>query len=125
MSARILTLGLALLLAGGATAEAHAFLRTATPPVGATVTAPPTEVAITFTEGVEPKFSTIEVRDSGGARVDRGDPHNPQGVQTRLIVSLGALKPGVYSVNWSAISVDTHHTEGKFTFTVAPPGTAP
>ena len=35
----------------------------------------PSEVAIEFTEGVEPKFSAIEVHDSQGTRVDNGDTH--------------------------------------------------
>ena len=30
------------------------------------------------------------------------------------------LPPGVYTVNWHAVSVDTHHTQGSFNFTVAP-----
>jgi methionine-rich copper-binding protein CopC len=108
----------AFVCAFAATAHAHAFLKTASPAVGSTVAVPPTEVAITFTEGVEPKFSTIEVRDATGDRVDRADPHNAPGGKTRLIVSLNPLKPGAYAVSWSAISVDTHHTEGKFTFSV-------
>jgi methionine-rich copper-binding protein CopC len=120
MRSPILIFSFVLLLVGSVAAEAHAFLKTASPPVGGTVSTAPTEVAINFTEGVEPKFSAIEVRDDAGARVDRADPHNGPGGKTRLIVSIGALKPGSYAVSWSAVSVDTHHTEGKFTFTVAP-----
>jgi methionine-rich copper-binding protein CopC len=30
------------------------------------------------------------------------------------------LGPGVYDVNWHAVSVDTHHTQGSFSFTVQP-----
>jgi hypothetical protein len=30
------------------------------------------------------------------------------------------LMPGVYQVHWHVISVDTHRTEGNFSFTVAP-----
>jgi len=121
MNTRVMSLvALGLLLAGPGIADAHALLRTASPPVGGTVHAAPSEVAITFSEGVEPRFSTIEVRDEGGARVDKADPHNAAGGQTRLVVDLQPLKPGRYAVSWSAISVDTHHTEGKFTFTVAP-----
>jgi hypothetical protein len=31
-----------------------------------------------------------------------------------------ALKPGVYTVTWHVVSVDTHKTQGSFNFTVAP-----
>ncbi len=120
----IFLLGIALLLGSGGAADAHAMLRSASPPVGGTVAAIPTEVAITFSEGVEPTFSTIEVRDASAARVDRADPHNGPDGRTRLIVSLLPLKPGTYNVSWSAISVDTHHTQGRFTFTVAGAGGA-
>jgi hypothetical protein len=38
-----------------------------------------------------------------------------------LIVKVGkTLPPGVYTVNWRAVSVDTHHTQGDFQFTVTP-----
>jgi methionine-rich copper-binding protein CopC len=121
MNLRILLLAPGLLFCGLGSASAHALLRTASPAVGSTVTTPPATVSITFSEGVEPQFSTIEVRDEAGARVDKADPHNGPGGQTRLLVDLQPLKPGRYAVSWSAISVDTHHTEGKFNFTVAAP----
>jgi copper resistance protein C len=100
-------------------ASAHAFLQTATPAVGSTVQAPPGEVVITFTEGVEPRFSTIAVQDSSGARVDAGSPHQAGGAK-RLAVGLKPLQPGLYKVTWHATSVDTHKTQGSFTFTVKP-----
>jgi len=34
-------------------------------------------------------------------------------------VSLPKLDPGRYKVTWRALSVDTHVTEGDFTFEVA------
>ena len=40
---------------------AHAFLERASPPVGSEVTVSPPELSITFTEGVEPLFSTISL----------------------------------------------------------------
>ena len=98
-------------------AEAHAFLRTARPAVGSTVATAPREVVIDFTEGVEPAFSAIAVTDGAGRRVDTGDPHR-DGAPDRLAVALKTLAPGTYTVAWHATSVDTHRTEGRFTFTV-------
>ncbi len=98
---------------------AHAHLVTATPAAGAT-TAAPTEVAISYTEGLEPKFSTIEVTSATGARVDKADLHIVGGNAKNVAVSLQPLPPGTYKVEWHATSVDTHKTEGSFSFTVAP-----
>lgn len=98
-------------------ASAHAFLKAATPAVGATVQAAPAQVVIDFTEGVEPGFSTITVQDAGGTRMDTGAVHLAGG-QAHLAIGLKPLPPGAYTVIWHAISTDTHKTEGRYTFTV-------
>ena len=101
-------------------AFAHAFLQRASPPVGSELPASPSAVTITYTEGVEPDFSTIEVDDAHGTRVDKADPHLLGGEQTKLTVSLPQLPPGEYTVIWHVTSVDTHKTEGRFRFSVTP-----
>ena len=36
-----------------------------------------------------------------------------------MVVKIGRkLAPGTYTVKWRAVSVDTHHTQGDFDFTV-------
>ncbi len=112
-------LALAGLLLGPEPAAAHAFLRHASPAVGSAVHPAPTEVAIEFTEGVEPRFSSIVVQDAAGVRVDRGAAHLAGG-EARLAVALGPLTPGSYSVTWHAVATDTHKTQGRFGFTVKP-----
>jgi copper resistance protein C len=74
-------------------AHAHAFLDHAEPRVGNTVKGQPRTVALWFTQNLESAFSTIEVK---------------------------ALPAGTYTVKWHVLSVDTHTTEGNFTFHVAP-----
>ena len=108
--------GLAL---GAGPASAHAFLKTASPAVGSTVQQPPAEVVIDFTEGVEPQFSTITVQDASGADVETGGVHLRDG-DTHLAVGLKPLQAGTYNVVWHATAVDTHKTEGNYTFTVRP-----
>lgn len=100
-------------------AFAHAFLSSASPAVGSTVAAP-TELDCNFTEALEPAFSSVEVQDASGRRVDAGNMHLAPGDAKRMVVGLSHLPPGVYTVTWHAVSVDTHHTEGHFSFTVAP-----
>jgi len=101
-------------------AHAHAHLRSAAPAVDGTVQASPPEVAITYTEGVEPRFSTIEVQDPAGRRVDKGNAHTAPGDNKVFSVGLPQLAPGTYTVTWHVTAVDTHKTEGKFQFTVKP-----
>lgn len=100
-------------------ARAHAFLRSATPAVGSTIRAAPPEVALSFTESVEPAFSDIVVADAHGARVDRGAVRLA-GNGAGLAIGLQPLAPGRYVVTWHVTSTDTHHTQGRFGFTVAP-----
>jgi copper resistance protein C len=112
------TLGLSFALAAPA-ALAHALLDHAMPPVGGTVTTAPAEVAITFSETVEPAFSGITVEDAAGKRVDTGKAHIVSGDARRLAVGLKPVPAGTYTVTWHATSTDTHRTQGHFSFTVA------
>ena len=99
-------------------AQAHAFLDHASPAVGRSVPASPPTVTIWFTQELEPAFSSIEVQDQSGARVDAGDAKVDPKDATILRVSVKPLSPGKYKVFWRVVSVDTHPTEGTFTFTV-------
>jgi copper resistance protein C len=98
-------------------AHAHAFLDHAEPRVGSTTPAAPKEVALFFSQNLEPAFSTIEVSDANGARVDLG---KPKVSATTMRVGVKPLPPGTYRVRWQVLSVDTHTTEGSFTFQVGP-----
>ena len=101
------------------TAFAHAQLEKATPPVGGTV-ASASEIRLEFSEGVEPKFSKVSVTGPGGA-VPLGAAKTESGNQAVLIVPIAKpLSAGAYKVHWQAVSVDTHHTQGTFEFTVKP-----
>jgi len=91
MRLRILILSLLSMAFGNVAAHAHAFLDHASPLVGSTVTGP------------------------NGARVDAG---KPQISGNTMHVGLKAAGPGTYHVRWHALSVDTHKTEGSFTFSV-------
>jgi methionine-rich copper-binding protein CopC len=98
-------------------ATAHAFLDHAEPRVGNKVAAPPREVTLWFTQKLEPAFSSITVTDSAGTRVDTGKARVSG---SQMSVSLRAGGNGTYHVNWRVLSVDTHTTEGNFTFQVGP-----
>jgi copper resistance protein C len=105
---------------GGSPAAAHAFLDRADPGVGSTLAAAPAQVQIWFTEALEPSFSTITVTDAHGSDVGQGKATVDAANAKLLELGLKSLTPGTYRVKWRVISVDTHPTEGDFTFAVKP-----
>ena len=115
MRTRIFVLSLLLLGLGGGGAHAHAMLSSASPPVGGLGSAAPRQVTLSFTQGLEPAFSSVQVTDSKGARVDSG---KAQVSGSTMSVGLKSLAPGIYKVHWRALSVDTHTTQGSFSFHV-------
>lgn len=105
-------------LAAAAPAAAHAFLDHADPRVGSTVTQAPGSIRLWFTEALEPAFSRVHVLDASGKAVDANDAHVDASDPTLLTVTLPALAPGTYRVQWRVVSVDTHVTEGDYTFEI-------
>ena len=99
-------------------ASAHAFLDRAVPAVGSTLQDAPRSVRLVFSEPLVPAFSRVHVEDAAGRTVDAGDGHVDASDKTVLTVSVPSLAPGEYRVRWRVVSVDTHVTEGDFTFTV-------
>jgi len=77
----------------------------------------PKKVALSFSEALEPAFSSITVMDAGEHDVTAA-PSSASG--TKMEVALRPLRAGRYRVTWRALSVDTHRTQGAFSFTVAP-----
>jgi copper resistance protein C len=104
---------LLLLVTGQATA--HAMLDHAEPRVGNKVATPPGQVTLWFTQKLEQAFSTITVTNAAGQRVDSGKTRVSG---SQMSVSLRPGGAGTYHVNWHVLSVDTHTTEGNFTFQV-------
>jgi copper resistance protein C len=105
---------LLLLLAMGE-ASAHAMLDHAEPRVGNKVATAPREVTLWFTQKLEAAFSTITVTDPSGQRVDSGKTRVSG---NQMSVSLRGGGAGTYRVTWRVLSVDTHTTDGSFTFQV-------
>ena len=72
-------------------------------------------MTLTFTQNLEPAFSSVEVTDASGTRVDQGKATISGNT---MQIGLKALGAGTYRVRWHALSVDTHTTEGSFAFHV-------
>jgi hypothetical protein len=107
-------------LAMATIASAHAFVDHAEPRVGSSGAAP-SEVRIWFTQQPEPALSKIQIFDAAGKEVDKQDTHADASDKKQLIVSVPPLSAGTYKVVWKVLSVDTHHTNGDFKFTVRVP----
>ena len=118
MRALLVLIALLVAAAAGSTAHAHAFLDHASPLVGSTVQTAPHEVVLTFTQNLEAAFSTVEVTDANGGRVDQGKASVSGNTMRIGLKTIGA---GSYKVNWHALSVDTHTTQGGFSFHVGSP----
>ena len=115
MLATVYAIALANLTASVGAALAHAALHHTSPPAGSTLPTAPTEVSLWFTDNLEGAFSSVEVTDSGGGRVDHG---KAEVSGNAMRVGIKALSPGSYHVHWRAVSVDTHKSEGDFTFKI-------
>jgi methionine-rich copper-binding protein CopC len=101
-------------------AGAHAFLDRAEPRAGSTLKASPPRVRLWFTGALEPAYSRVHVVNAAGERVDAGDSQVDAANRAVLTVSLPALAAGTYKVVWRILSVDTHVSEGDFSFRVTP-----
>ena len=98
------------------TALAHPAYKASDPPSGASVSAPPGELWVEFTETIE--GGKLEVFDQCGAQVDNGDSTQNL-TNDRITVTLSASMQGTYRVDWSVLGSDGHPTRGSFTFSAS------
>src|SRR5439155_14125861 len=107
-------------------ASAHALLKTSEPADGSQLQKSPSAVLLTFTEDPDPALSIVHVIDSNANDVEKGKARAVPGAPDELIVDVGTLPNGVYTVSWRTVSrVDGHVTAGAFAFGigVSPQGT--
>lgn len=116
----LIALALVLAAVSGGQASAHARLIRATPRVGSTNPTPPAELSLFFSETIDLGRSRVSLRGPSGV-VATGpmvrDPSDGRIVHAPLREK---LTPGRYRVDWSVTSLDTHQTEGDYSFSVAP-----
>jgi copper resistance protein C len=104
---RPISSALVLMLAAVPSALAHAhpvIMKPAPDSTGPT----PSSISITFSEAIEPKFSSIQLTHEKGQSVDseasRPRPDDPK----RLILAAPKLTAGTYIVHWANVAVDGH-----------------
>lgn len=105
------------LLAGQAFAHAH--LKSSAPADKASISSP-SKLDLTFTEGLNLKFSGIKVTGSDKQDVKLGESTLTDDDKTLTVPVSGKLEPGTYIVDWHVLSTDGHKTDGTYSFTVTP-----
>jgi copper resistance protein C len=102
-------------------ASAHSFPESETPSAGQKVSSPPAEVTINFDAPIEKLFAKLEVTGADGKNEAAGAPQISDDGR-RMSVKVASLKPGDYMVKWAVVGIDTHHTEGSYSFSIASGG---
>jgi copper resistance protein C len=120
VSARGLGLPLALVICAltASLAVGHAVLQRAEPRIESTLKRSPDEVKLYFNERLEATYSSLQVVNDQGVRVDRRDSHLDRSNPALLRATLPPLPPGTYTVRWRVLSIDADVTEGSFTFRI-------
>jgi hypothetical protein len=110
-----------LMISSASAAFAHAELQSSVPAKNATVKSAPAEIAIEFSEELNPQLSKIVVQDAKGKHVDKADSHVGADNPKHLSVDVTPLAAGTYKVTWTSVAADDgHKLSGSFKFTVAP-----
>lgn len=106
-----------LILAAVPLALAHAHPKVMKPAPNSSGPAP-SSISITFSEAVEPNFSTIRLADEKGhavgSAVSKPLPADPR----TITLAVPKLTEGTYVVYWISVAADGHRLEGSYKFTV-------
>jgi copper transport protein len=114
----VLALASGAVLAIAAPASAHALLEGANPVAGSSVSAAPNAVTLSYSESVTVSPDSVQVLNTAGQRVDRGDTHRGTSGSQVVVDLRPGLGKGTYVVSWRAISADSHPVAGAFTYGV-------
>jgi methionine-rich copper-binding protein CopC len=108
-------------------ASAQAYLVKTVPTASGVLDVPPSNVALTYDEAVEPRFAIISVTNPAGDQETTGPvSQSPANPDTLIVPLRRHLPQGWYLIYWRAISVDGHPVHGEFTYAVGPnPGRRP
>jgi copper transport protein len=99
--------------------SAHANLLQSVPEANAQLDRSPVQIELFFSEPIEDAFSTIEVLNGAGQRVDNDDAQVDPADPTHITASLRSLPDGIYLVSWRNLSsIDSHIVAGVFPFAV-------
>lgn len=102
-------------------AFAHAKMVKSEPAKDSVIATAPQKVDVWFDDKVGSEFKALAVIDSTGKRMDNKDVQQETFNEAHLYATLQPLPPGVYTVRYRVVSIDTHIVTGKFQFSVKAP----
>lgn len=98
-------------------AFAHAHLVSSTPAANAVAMPAPTELELKFSEGLELKFTKVNLTGQDKIAIKTGPAKLDPKDNTLLRIPLASPLPdGKYHVDWQALSTDGHKTKGSYSF---------
>lgn len=112
-----LWLTVCLCLFGANSAAAHAGLVDSEPSPGATLNSPPEVIRLTFSEPVL-EGSTFTLMTADFREIEALSPSIDPGHPEQVYATIPVLEPGVYTVQWHAVSEDGGETDGSYSFEV-------
>lgn len=101
-------------------AAAHAGLIDSEPSPGATLNSPPEVIRLTFSEPVL-EDSTFTLMTADFRQIEAVNPSIDPGHPEQMYATLPVLEPGVYTIQWHAVSEDGGETSGSYSFEVRSP----
>lgn len=105
------------LLAGANSAFAHAHLEHSAPAADSTVSSVNT-LRLVFSEGVEQAFSNVSLNQGETPVALSNIATEPNDKKVLVVTPAAPLAAGLYHVQWKVVSVDTHNSNGSYSFTV-------
>lgn len=99
-------------------AQAHAALRSADPPVNGHADVGVAIVEVRFTEAVERQYTSLDIVNLHGESVAAGSVEFDAASTNVIRLPVTPLKDGIYTVNWRALSADGHTVRGGYLFSV-------
>lgn len=107
-----------------APAAAHLKLQSSSPAQGDTVRTSLTEIRVTFTQAVEPRYTSLALLDNAGNALALGALHAiGDGKTSEFVYRLThPVVSGDFVVQWKTAGADGHVVSGSFDFSVDVPG---
>ena len=102
-------------------AAAHAIILESEPAPGAKLVEPPPRIYLRFNSKIEKRLSRVTLTAADGRPVPLVVKADGSEKADRIMLPLGALRPGDYVVRYKVLAADGHITEGALRFTVLEP----
>ena len=97
-------------------AAAHTELKQATPADGSVMQTPPQQIMLMFSEAAN--LTALTIQKAGDKEAQKLGPL-PKAAAAHFMIAAPKLGPGVYTLNYRAVSDDNHVVSGTLKFTVS------